>query len=73
MLESKDHCQNPDNRHFRDYPVTGNAAGMPKSTRMTHFGSRRPRDTFRSTGLGAFVPFEQLVTVASPPLPRHGL
>jgi len=23
------------NRHFRDYPVTGHAADMPKSTRMT--------------------------------------
>src|ERR1700676_2875430 len=25
----------PDNRHFRDYPLTGHAAGMSKSTRMT--------------------------------------
>jgi hypothetical protein len=21
--------QNPDNRHFRDYPITGHVAGMP--------------------------------------------
>ncbi len=27
-----------DNRHFRDYPVTGHAADMPKSTRMTQSG-----------------------------------
>jgi hypothetical protein len=25
----------PDNRHFRDYPLTGRAANMPKSTKMT--------------------------------------
>jgi hypothetical protein len=25
----------PDNRHFRDCPLTGHAADMPKSTRMT--------------------------------------
>jgi transposase len=25
----------PDNRHFRDYPLTGHDADMPKSTRMT--------------------------------------
>jgi hypothetical protein len=28
----------PDNRHFREYPLTGHAADMPKSTRMTQSG-----------------------------------
>jgi len=27
--------QKPDNRHFRDQPLTGHAADMPKSTQMT--------------------------------------
>jgi len=30
--------QKPDNRHFRDYPLTGHDADTPKSTRMTHLG-----------------------------------
>jgi hypothetical protein len=28
------------NRHFRDYPLTGHAAGTPKSTLMTQSGCR---------------------------------
>jgi hypothetical protein len=31
-------AKKPDNRHFRDYPLTGHAADMPKSTRMTQGG-----------------------------------
>ena len=31
----------PDNLHFRDYPVTGHAADMPRLTRMTQTG-RQP-------------------------------
>jgi hypothetical protein len=31
----------PDSQHFRDYPITRHAADTPKSTRMTHLGSRR--------------------------------
>jgi hypothetical protein len=30
----------PDNRYFRDYPVSGHAANMLDSARMTHTGSR---------------------------------
>jgi hypothetical protein len=43
MLESRPNRRlqpaKPDNRHFRDYPLTGHAADMRKSTRMTQ--SRR--------------------------------
>jgi hypothetical protein len=28
----------PDNRRFRDYPLTGHARGMPKPTRLTRSG-----------------------------------
>jgi hypothetical protein len=28
----------PDHPHFRDYPLTGHDADMPKPTRMTHIG-----------------------------------
>jgi hypothetical protein len=40
-LRRPNRCLQPaklDNRDFRDYPVTGHAADMPKSTRMTRSG-----------------------------------